>query len=109
MLSCRNPDYYGDEHLINTSDGSLVHRTGANAGDYDSPSVPQPEVLKQETPEADQGIQYTFPSAPGFAYDSSQQLNMTFSHQQSSQMQNNAPFSSMMVIDKLLSFGGWNS
>ncbi|KAM5587770.1 hypothetical protein ABKV19_006291 [Rosa sericea] len=92
----RNPDYYGDEHLINTSDGSLVHRTGASAGDYDSPSVSQPEVLKQETPEAGQGIQYTFPSAPGFAYDSSQQLNMAFSHPQSSQVQNNAPFSSVM-------------
>ncbi|KAJ0960243.1 hypothetical protein J5N97_001918 [Dioscorea zingiberensis] len=84
----RNPDYYGDEHLINTSDGSLVHRTGASAGDYDSPSVSQPEVLKQETPEAGQGIQYTFPSAPGFAYDSSQQLNMAFSHPQSSQNDN---------------------
>lgn len=71
----------------------------ASGGDYDSPSASPPEVLKQETPEAAQGNQYVFPSAPGFAYENSQQLNVAFSHPQtSSQMQNIAPFSSVMVI-----------
>lgn len=98
-LSCRNPEYYDDEHLRSTADENLIHRTGHSAGDYDSTSVSQAEVLKQETSEAGQGNQYSFPSAaPGFAYESSQQLNVAFTHTQtSSQMQNLAPFSSVMV------------
>lgn len=98
-LSCRNPEYYDDEHLRSTSDENLIHRTGHSAGDYDSTSVSQAEALKQETPEAGSGNQYSFPSAaPGFAYESSQQLNVAFTHPQtSSQMQNLAPFSSVMV------------
>ncbi|KAM2496793.1 hypothetical protein COP2_037579 [Malus domestica] len=93
----RNPEYYGDEHLMNASDESLVHRTVASTGDYESPSVSQAEILKQETHEPDQGNQYVFSSAPGFAYENSQQLDAAFSHQQtSSQMQNMAPFSNVM-------------
>lgn len=96
----RNPEFYGDEHLRATSDANLIHRTGASAGEYDSPSVSQEEALKQETTEADQVNQYSYPSsAPGFTYESSQQLNAPFTHPQtSSQMQNLAPFSSVMVI-----------
>ncbi|TQD81184.1 hypothetical protein C1H46_033213 [Malus baccata] len=95
----RNPEYYGDEHLINASDENLVHRTVASAGDYESPSVSQAEILKQETHEPDQGNQYVFSSAPGFAYENSQQLDAAFSHQQtSSQMQNMAPFSNVMAL-----------
>ncbi|KAF3449862.1 hypothetical protein FNV43_RR05941 [Rhamnella rubrinervis] len=94
----RNPEYFDDEHLRSTSDENLIHRTGHSAGDYDSTSVSQAEVLKQETPEAGSGNQYSFPSAaPGFAYENSQQLNVAFTHPQtSSQMQNLAPFSSVM-------------
>ncbi|PON41739.1 GBF-interacting protein [Parasponia andersonii] len=94
----RNTEFYADEHLGTTSDGNLI-RTGASTGEYDSSSVPQAEALKQETSEADQGNQYAFPSsAPGFSYESSQQLNVAFSHPQTSaQMQNLAPFSSVMT------------
>ncbi|KAJ4822039.1 hypothetical protein Tsubulata_001621 [Turnera subulata] len=94
----RNPEYYGDEHLRNTVDETLAHRVGASAASYDSPSVPQPEVLKEESSEAVQGNQYGFPSsAPGYAYESAQQLNAAFNNQQTaSQMQNIAPFSSVM-------------
>lgn len=93
----RNPEYYGDEHLRNTADESLIHRAGVSPGNYESPSVPQPEVLKEETPEA-QANQYTFPSsAPGYTYENSQQLNAAFNNPQtSSQMQNITPFSSVM-------------
>lgn len=69
--------------------------------DYDSPPVSQPsEVLKQESPDAVHENQYSFPSsAPGYSYENAQQLNAAFAHQQaSSQMQNLASFSSMMVI-----------
>lgn len=78
----------------------MIHRTGASAGEYESSSVPQVDALKQETSEVDQGNQYTFPpSAPGFNYESSQQLNAAYSHPQTSaQMQNLAPFSSVMVL-----------
>lgn len=98
LSDSRNPEFYGDEHLRATSDANLIHRTGASAGEYDSPSVSQEEALKQETTEADQVNQYSFPSsAPGFTYESSQQLNAPFNHPQtSSQMQNLAPFSSVM-------------
>ncbi|OAY29101.1 uncharacterized protein LOC110601137 isoform X2 [Manihot esculenta] len=94
----RNSEYYGDEHLRNTADENLMHRAGVNAGNYDSASVPQAEVLKEEPPEAAQVNQYTFPSsATGYNYEDSQQSNAVFSNPQtSSQMQNFAPFSSVM-------------
>lgn len=102
VFSCRNPEYYGDEHLRNTADEDLVHRTGVSAANYDSHSVPQqPEVLKEETPDTTQGNQYSFPSStPGYPYDNSQQLNAAFNNQQqtTSQVQNIAPFSSVMVM-----------
>ncbi|KAJ9135915.1 hypothetical protein P3X46_033038 [Hevea brasiliensis] len=93
----RNPEYYGDEHLRNTADENLIHGPGMSPGNYDSPSVPQPEVL-EETPEAAQVNQYAFPSsAPGYTYDNAQQLNAAFNNPQtSSQMPNVAPFSSVM-------------
>ncbi|XP_021598530.1 uncharacterized protein LOC110604598 isoform X3 [Manihot esculenta] len=99
----RNPEYYGDEHLRNTADENLIHRTGASPVHYDSPSVPQPEVLN-ETPEAAQVNQYAFPSsAPGYTYDNAQQLNAAFNNPQtSSQIQNVAPFSSVMAYTNSL-------
>lgn len=101
MFAYRNTEFYGDEHLRSTSDANIAHRPNVPAGDYDSPAVSQPsEVLKQETPEALLENQYSFPSsAPGYNYENAQQFNTTFAHQQaSSQMQNLAPFSSVMVI-----------
>lgn len=78
----------------------MVHIANANAGNYDSPSDSQAEVLKQETPETAHGNQYPFPSsAPGYTYENSQQMNAAFvPPQTSSQMQNLAPFSSVMVM-----------
>ncbi|XP_031284503.1 GBF-interacting protein 1-like [Pistacia vera] len=100
----RTPEYYGDEHLRSTSDANIVHRPNVSAGDYDPPSVSQPEVLKQETPEVAQENQYSFPSsAPGYTYENAQQLNTAFPHQQaSSQMQNLVPFSSVMAYTNSL-------
>ncbi|KAJ6377471.1 hypothetical protein OIU76_026443 [Salix suchowensis] len=94
----RNPEYYGDEHLRNAVDESLVHRAGVSAVNYDSSSVPQSETLKEETSEATQGNQYAFPSStPGYSYENTQQLNAAFNNPQTStQMQNIAPFSSVM-------------
>uniref|UniRef100_A0A2N9EJG6 GBF-interacting protein 1 N-terminal domain-containing protein n=1 Tax=Fagus sylvatica TaxID=28930 RepID=A0A2N9EJG6_FAGSY len=94
----RNPEYYGDEHLDTTSDGNLVHRTGGGTVNYDSPSVSQPEALKQETPEVAQGNQYAYPSsAPDFTYENTQQFNTAFTHPQTStQMQSLASLSSVM-------------
>ncbi|GAV79585.1 DUF1296 domain-containing protein [Cephalotus follicularis] len=92
----RNPEYYVDDHLRNNSDENIVRRASANAGNYDSPSVSQPEVLKQEAAEESQGNQYTFPSAPVYDYENTE-LDAAFTSQQtSSQMQNLAPFSSVM-------------
>ncbi|KAI9120764.1 hypothetical protein K1719_007797 [Acacia pycnantha] len=94
----RNSDFYGDEHLTTTSDGNLVHRTGVGAETYESPSISQPEVLHSAPAEAAPGNQYSFPqSSQGFTYENTQQPDVTFPHSQtSSQMQNLAPFSSVM-------------
>ncbi|KAF8413613.1 hypothetical protein HHK36_001605 [Tetracentron sinense] len=92
----RNTEYFGDEQLRSTSDGNLTHRT--NAGSYDSTSSSQPEVMKQETPEATHGHSYTFPSSvPDYTFENSQQLNAALSYAQTnSHMPNLGPFSSVM-------------
>ncbi|KAK6932256.1 GBF-interacting protein 1, N-terminal [Dillenia turbinata] len=94
----RNSEYYGDGHLRTTSDGNSTQRTSVSAGNYDSPSVSQTEVLKPDILEAAQGNQYNFPSSmPGYSLENSQQLNAALAHSQMcSQMQNLAPFSSVM-------------
>jgi hypothetical protein len=85
----RNPQYYIDESLRAVTDGNLVHRTGAAAGSYDSPSSSQPEVLKQANAEAPNENPYSFQSSTSsYNFDNGQQL--------SSQTQNLAPFSSVM-------------
>lgn len=99
-MPCRNPEYYEDESLRTASDGNLVHRTGASAGTYDLPSASKAEELKQENAEVAHGNQYSFPlTSPGYTFENVQQLNSGISHSQmSSQMQNLAPFASVMVI-----------
>lgn len=102
----RTSEYYVDESLRNASEGNLFHRTGTNSGNYDSSSASQPESLKVENPEMEHANQYSFPSsAPGYAYENAQQLNIGFSQSQpSSQMQNLAPFSNVMVKVNYLSY-----
>ncbi|XP_059664778.1 uncharacterized protein LOC132311070 isoform X2 [Cornus florida] len=95
----KNHEYYRDEPLRTVSDGNLGQRTGASDGSYDLPSASQPDVLKQENTEVANGNQYTFSSSsnPGYTFENAQQLNTAFPHSQtSSQMQNLAPFSSVM-------------
>ncbi|KAF7149930.1 hypothetical protein RHSIM_Rhsim02G0154100 [Rhododendron simsii] len=85
----RNPEYYIDESLRAASDGNFVHRTGATVGRSDSLSSSPPEVLKQENTEAPHENQYSFQSSTSsYNFENGQQL--------SSQMQNLAPFSSVM-------------
>lgn len=91
LFLCRNPEYYIDDSLRAASDGNLVHRTGATAGRSDSPSSSPPEVLKQENTEAPHENQLSFQS-------STSSYNVENGQQLSSQMQNLAPFSSVMVI-----------
>lgn len=76
-----------------------MHRTNVGAETYESPSISQPEVLNPAPAETAQGNQYSFPpSSQGLAYENTQQPDVTFPHSHtSSQMQNLAPFSSVMV------------
>ncbi|KAF8408966.1 hypothetical protein HHK36_005036 [Tetracentron sinense] len=99
-LDTRSPEYFGDEQLRSTSDGNVVHGTISDSGSYDSSSSSQLEVMKQDTPEAPNGHQYNFPSSvPGYAFENTQQLNTAFSYAQTnSQMQNHAPFASVMEV-----------
>ncbi|KAK6284039.1 hypothetical protein POUND7_002991 [Theobroma cacao] len=94
----RNPEYYGDEHLRNNTEGNIINRSNVSTGNYEAPEDSRPEVLKQDASEAAQVSQYTFPSsAAGYSYENSQQLNPAFTHPQtSSQMQSLTPFSSVM-------------
>lgn len=71
---------------------------GAIVGTYDASSASQPEELKPETAEVAHGNQYSFPSAnPSYTLDEAQRLNAAF-NETSSQMQNLAQFSNVMVI-----------
>ena len=103
---CRNPEYYGDEHLRNNTEEYIINRSNVSTGNYEATEDSRPEVLKQDASEAAQGSQYTFPSSSsGYSYENSQQLNPAFTHPQtSSQMQNLTPFSSVMVIDLTVRF-----
>ncbi|KAM7500633.1 hypothetical protein LguiA_025047 [Lonicera macranthoides] len=94
----RNPEYYEDESLRTASGGNLVHRTVASPGTYDLPSASKAEELKQENAEVAHVNQYSFPlTSPGYTFENVQQLNSGISHSQmSSQMQNLAPFASVM-------------
>ncbi|XP_077250954.1 uncharacterized protein LOC143890240 isoform X2 [Tasmannia lanceolata] len=85
----RNPEYYGNENLRSTSNENV-----------DSPSSSQPEVVKHDTAEEmTHGHQYSFPSSvPNYAFENTaQQSTSAYSYAQTnSQMQNLAPFSSVL-------------
>lgn len=76
----------------------MFHRNGASGEIYDASSASQPEeLLKPESAEVTHGNQYAFPSSnPGYTFDDAQHLNAAF-NQTSSQMQNLAQFSNIMV------------
>lgn len=78
-----------------------------STGTYENSSISEQEALKPEPSETAQDNQYSFPSSShGFTYENAQQPEVTFPHSQtSSQMQNLAPFSSVMVCIELLGFG----
>ncbi|GAB4827277.1 hypothetical protein Ancab_034166 [Ancistrocladus abbreviatus] len=100
----RNHNYYDDEHIRPTS-GGHIHRLAATAGGYDMPSVPQPDVLKQESPEElAQGNPYSFPSsATNYSFEKNHQLS-SVAHSQTSQLQNVPPLTtySNSLADTLL-------
>ncbi|GLU22744.1 hypothetical protein SLE2022_387950 [Rubroshorea leprosula] len=94
----RSPEYYGDEHLRNATEGNIANSNNASAENYEASSNTRSEVLKQETPETAEGNQYAFPSSASvYGYENTQQLNPTSTHlQMTSQMQNLGPFSNVM-------------
>lgn len=73
-----------------------------SAGTFEHTSISQ-EALKPEAPEIVQENQYPFPSqSHGFAYENAHQPEVTFPPSQtSSQMQNLASFSGVMVMHVL--------
>ncbi|KAK1368867.1 COPII coat assembly protein like [Heracleum sosnowskyi] len=91
----RNSEYYGDESIRAATDVNLVHRTTGGDAGFDSPSVPQADVLKQENSEVAHTSQYAFPSSsPQYTFENAQQLNAAFNYSQTSaQMQHLTPFS----------------
>lgn len=67
-------------------------------GIYDSPSTSQSDMLKPENTEAPQEIQFSFPSSSSaYNFENGRQSSASFPHSQTRpQMQNLAPFSSVM-------------
>ncbi|XP_021722726.1 uncharacterized protein LOC110690199 [Chenopodium quinoa] len=100
----RNPEYYEDEHLRTASDVSSSQRMGGSSGNFDTPSAPQPDMLKHEAPELAQANQYSFPSSTAnYGFDNSQQLNSSFGNSQaSSQMQGLPSLSGVMPYSNTL-------
>lgn len=74
-----------------------------SAGTYEHTSISQQEALKPDPPEIAQENQYSFTSqSHGFNYENAQQPEVTFPvSQTSSQNQNLAPFSGVMVMHVL--------
>ncbi|KAG9447548.1 hypothetical protein H6P81_013676 [Aristolochia fimbriata] len=85
----RSNEYYGNDHLGSVSNDNA-----------DAPSSSQPEIVQHNSaPEPAHGHQYSFPtSVPGYGFESAAQANAAaYSYAQTnSQMQNLAPFSSVM-------------
>lgn len=98
---CRNPEYYEEEHLRTTPDVNIAHtahRMGGSSDNFDTPSVSQTDMLKQEATEVGQANQYSFPSSSAnYAFENSQQLNPSFANSQASSQMQGLPFSSVMV------------
>ena len=99
-LFCRNTEFYGDERLGSTVNGSMGHAPAA--GSYDDSLESRREVLKQENPETVQENQYTFAqSETEYAkQQQQQQLNTAYDASQTNaqnQMQNLASLSNVMV------------
>ncbi|XP_013629228.1 PREDICTED: RNA polymerase II degradation factor 1-like isoform X2 [Brassica oleracea var. oleracea] len=94
----RNTEFYGDERLGSTVNGSMGHAPAA--GSYDDSLESRREVLKQENPETVQENQYAFAqSEPEYAKQQQQQLNTAYDTSQTNaqnQMQNLASLSNVM-------------
>lgn len=84
----RNTENYGNESLTTTTNDNV-----------DTPSSSEPDDTNHDTTaEASQGNRYPFPSVSGYAFENTAQTNTApYSYaQMNSQMQNVAPFSSVM-------------
>ncbi|XP_010243690.1 PREDICTED: uncharacterized protein LOC104587685 isoform X2 [Nelumbo nucifera] len=93
----RNSEYYGDED-IRSSNENIVPRASTGTEVFDPESSSQPEVMKQDTSESTHRHHYDFPSSvPGYTFENTTQPNAGFAYAQTnSQMQNLAPFSSVL-------------
>ncbi|CAO2823434.1 unnamed protein product [Amaranthus hypochondriacus] len=99
----RNPEYYEEEHLRTTPDVNTAHRMGDSSGNFDTPSVSQADMLKQEAPDVPQANQYSFPSSTAnYAFENTQQLNASFANSQASSQMQGLPLSGVMSYSNAL-------
>lgn len=71
---------------------------GDSSGNFDTPSVSQADMLKQEAPDVPQANQYSFPSSTAnYAFENTQQLNASFANSQASSQMQGLPLSGVMV------------
>lgn len=89
----RGPEYFVDGSQRNASDGGLLHRASASAGNYDN-NASEPKELQSENAKVPHGNEYPFPSS-NYSFDDALHSNATFS-QTITQMQNLTPFSNVM-------------
>ncbi|KAJ0233680.1 RNA polymerase II degradation factor-like protein [Hirschfeldia incana] len=94
----RNAEFYGDERLGSTVNGSMGHAPAA-AGNYDDSLESRREVLKEENPETVQENQYTFAQSESEYAKQQQQQNTAYDASQTNaqnHMQNLASLSNVM-------------
>ncbi|KAH7686036.1 UBA-like protein [Dioscorea alata] len=93
----RNTEYYDSEQLRSTLSENVAS-TSTTTTREDAPSVTEPEIIRTDSLDATHGLQYNFPSVSDYTLPSTSEQNAAgYGFPQSnSQIQNLAPFSSLM-------------
>ncbi|KQK04832.1 uncharacterized protein LOC100840916 [Brachypodium distachyon] len=75
QIDTRDQDYYDSAAVNLSTNENLDNIIGANTENLDVPSVPQPDVPRQEILDDPSGVQYNLPSVSSHAYSNPAQPN----------------------------------
>ncbi|KAJ0971652.1 hypothetical protein J5N97_019611 [Dioscorea zingiberensis] len=93
----RNLEYYDNGQLRSTLNENIASTSNTTTRE-DAPSATEPEIIRSDSLDATHGLQYNFPSVSDYTLPSTTEPNVAgYGFPQSnSQIQNLAPFSSLM-------------
>jgi hypothetical protein len=97
----REQDYYEIAGANPSANENLEDIMGANTENLDVPSVPQPDVLRQEILDDPSGVQYNLPSGSSHAYSNPAQPNTMDAMQGSNQAHTLSHLSSLLQANTL--------